>query len=168
MYIYIYTWFYIAFPVKLLNTVLPISPHDIWHPMLHFLILLHWYIPGWSPFFFVRTIPGHCGTLQHQALQRRHPSAGPREVPGVWRGAGAHLWGYQEEWPGSWLVNWDGGMAWWGDLKRIFSLWDSVFFFLLGPKLQIWGLGLKSSMDESKRVLWLGGLYIPKIMLKYC
>jgi hypothetical protein len=39
---------------------------------------------------------------------------------------------------------------------------------LLGPKLQIWGLGLKSSMDESKRVLWLGGLYIPKIMLKYC
>ena len=28
-----------------------------------------------------------------------------------------------------------------------------LFFFLLGPKLQIWGLGLKSSMDESKRVL---------------
>ena len=44
--------------------------------------------------------PGHCRALQHQALQRWHPGAGPREIPGERRRVGAHFWGYQEEWHG--------------------------------------------------------------------
>ena len=49
------------------------------------------------------------GWLQTQAIAEHYstklsngdtPGAGPREVPGERRRAGAHFWGYQEEWHG--------------------------------------------------------------------